>query len=121
MKEFLEKLVLSSLFAIILLSPEKSFAWGNGHDHVNRLALTILPAEILDQLPEKMKKNVVRMSHVPDDFTLWEKWNKNLVRRLKTSQLDDGSIRGSQGTYVSTTLSLLAIAVNYRFLPIYER
>ncbi len=55
------------------------------------------------------------------DIDAWEKWNKNLVRRLKTSQLDDGSIRGSQGTYVSTTLSLLAIAVNYRFLPIYER
>ena len=55
------------------------------------------------------------------DIDSWDKWNKNLVRRLKSSQIDDGSIRGSQGTYVSTTLSLLALAVNYRFLPIYER
>ena len=55
------------------------------------------------------------------DIEAWEKWNKNLVRRLKSVQADDGSIKGSQGTYVSTTLSLLALAVNYRFLPIYER
>jgi hypothetical protein len=55
------------------------------------------------------------------DIDSWDKWNKNLVRRLKTVQADDGSIRGNQGTYVSTTLSLLALAVNYRFLPIYER
>ncbi len=55
------------------------------------------------------------------DIDAWKKWNKNLVRRLKTVQGDDGSFRGSQGTYVSTTLSLLALAVNYRFLPIYER
>ncbi|WP_437186642.1 squalene--hopene cyclase [Planctomicrobium sp. SH668] len=51
----------------------------------------------------------------------WEKWNKNLVRHLKTVQQNDGSFRGSHGNYVSTTLSLLALAVNYRFLPIYER
>jgi hypothetical protein len=55
------------------------------------------------------------------DVDAWEKWNKNLVRRLKTIQQADGSFRGSQGTDVSTTLSLLAVAVNYRFLPIYER
>jgi hypothetical protein len=55
------------------------------------------------------------------DIDAWDKWNKALVRRLKTTQKDDGSIDGSQGTYVGTTLSLLALAVNYRFLPIYER
>lgn len=55
------------------------------------------------------------------DIDSWNKWNKNLVRRLKTVQGDDGSFRGTQGTYVSTTLSMLALAVNYRFLPIYER
>ncbi len=55
------------------------------------------------------------------DIDAWEKWNKLLVRRLKNVQNDDGSMQGNQGTYVSTTLSLLALAVNYRFLPIYER
>lgn len=55
------------------------------------------------------------------DLEAWEKWNKNLVRHLKSTQAEDGSFRGSHGTYVSTTLSLLALALNYRFLPIYER
>lgn len=55
------------------------------------------------------------------DFEAWEKWNKNLIRQLKTIQGADGSFQGSHGPHVSTTLCLLALAVNYRFLPIYER
>lgn len=55
------------------------------------------------------------------DLEAWEKWNKLLVRQLKVLQADNGSFQGSHGTHVSTTLSLLALAVNYRFLPIYER
>ncbi len=55
------------------------------------------------------------------DLASWEKWNKLLVRQLKDSQAPDGSIRGQFGTTISTSLSLLALALNYRFLPIYER
>lgn len=55
------------------------------------------------------------------DLESWEKWNKLLVRQLKESQLPDGSIRGQFGPTISTSLSLLAVALNYRFLPIYER
>ena len=55
------------------------------------------------------------------DESAWKKWNKNLLRELKAAQQDDGSFPGTQGQHVSTALSLLAIAVNYRFLPIYER
>jgi hypothetical protein len=55
------------------------------------------------------------------DVEAWEKWNKNLVRQLKTKQQADGSFQGGQGPHVSSTLCLLALAVNYRFLPIYER
>jgi len=40
---------------------------------------------------------------------------------LKQAQQADGSIRGEFGPQISTSLSLLALAVNYRFLPIYER
>ena len=47
--------------------------------------------------------------------------NKLLVRQLKTAQNADGSIKGQFGPTVSTSLSLLALALNYRFLPIYER
>jgi len=55
------------------------------------------------------------------DVEAWEKWNKQLIRHLKSIQAENGSFQGSHGTHVSTTLSLLALAVNYRFLPIYER
>lgn len=55
------------------------------------------------------------------DVEAWEKWNKFLIRHLKSVQAENGSFQGAHGTYVSTTLSLLALAVNYRFLPIYER
>ena len=55
------------------------------------------------------------------DLQAWEKWNKLLVRQLKEGQLADGSIRGQFGPTISTSLSLLSLALNYRFLPIYER
>ena len=55
------------------------------------------------------------------DLESWEKWNKLLVRQLKESQSPDGSIRGQFGPTISTSLSLLSLALNYRFLPIYER
>jgi hypothetical protein len=53
------------------------------------------------------------------DVEAWEKWNRLLVRQLK--QLPDGSFRGQFGPAISTSMSLLALALNYRFLPIYER
>ncbi|MEM8668915.1 MAG: prenyltransferase/squalene oxidase repeat-containing protein [Planctomycetota bacterium] len=55
------------------------------------------------------------------DIEAYNQWNKMLIRRLKSEQKDDGGFEGTQGKYVATTLNLLALAVNYRFLPIYER
>ena len=55
------------------------------------------------------------------DVAAWEKWNKLLIRQLKQAQQPDGSFRGQFGTGLSTSMSLLALALNYRFLPIYER
>jgi hypothetical protein len=55
------------------------------------------------------------------DVEAWEKWNKLLIRQLKSTQAADGSIKGQFGAAVGTSLSLLALALNYRFLPIYER
>lgn len=55
------------------------------------------------------------------DFEAWQKWNKLLVRQLKDMQQPDGSIQGDQGQVIGTAMSLLALALNYRFLPIYER
>ncbi len=55
------------------------------------------------------------------DVEAWEKWNKLLIRQLKTSQKSNGSFPGQFGDSFGTSMSLLAIALNYRFLPIYER
>lgn len=55
------------------------------------------------------------------DVEAWERWNKLLVRQIKQAQQPDGSIPGQFGGATGTSLSLLALAVNYRFLPIYER
>lgn len=52
------------------------------------------------------------------DFEIWEKWNQINTESLEQDLAEDGSIGG--GTY-STAMSLLSMALNYRFLPIYER
>lgn len=56
------------------------------------------------------------------DFESWQRWNQTTIRRLKKLQAEDGSFPSSpHGTPYSTSMSLLALALNYRFLPIYER
>jgi hypothetical protein len=55
------------------------------------------------------------------DVEAWQKWNTQLIRELKAAQADDGSFTGQFGAGVETSLSLLAMALNFRFLPIYER
>ncbi len=56
------------------------------------------------------------------DYESWEKWNRNTIQELRNMQDDDGKIGKSQhGPAYSTSMSLLALALNYRFLPIYER
>lgn len=55
------------------------------------------------------------------DLDAWEKWNTLLIRQLKQLQQPDGSFRGQFGAPFNTSMSLLALALNYRLLPIYER
>lgn len=51
----------------------------------------------------------------------WDTWNRKTARMLADQQADDGSFVGSYGEAYGTAMSLLALALNYRFLPIYER
>lgn len=51
------------------------------------------------------------------DYASWQKWNAEKVRELRDLQHSDGSFGGNY----ETGMSLLALALNYRFLPIYER
>jgi hypothetical protein len=55
------------------------------------------------------------------DVEAWKKWNKLLTRQLKQGQKADGSFSSQFGDAFGTSMSLLALALNYRFLPIYER
>ncbi len=56
------------------------------------------------------------------DYKAWQQWNRDTTRLLRNMQADDGCIGNSQhGRAYSTSMSLLALALNYRFLPIYER
>jgi hypothetical protein len=79
----------------------------------------------IDQVPQQMWPEYARYYEAQalfqGDVAAWEKWNKLLIRQLKQAQAADGSFTGQLGGPISTSLSLLALAVNFRFLPIYER
>ncbi len=55
------------------------------------------------------------------DFKKWQEWNDAQVKRLTDMQNEDGSWDAGLGPGTSTALGLLSIALNYRYLPIYER
>lgn len=51
----------------------------------------------------------------------WDDWNAANIKTLLESQTDDGSWSGQLGQPLSTAFALLSLALNYRYLPIYER
>lgn len=51
----------------------------------------------------------------------WEEWNRKNIRYLKIIQAADGSWKGNLGQTYSTSAALLSLALNYRYMPIYER
>jgi hypothetical protein len=55
-----------------------------------------------------------------DDAT-WREWNARNIRYLATIQSSDGSFPGNQGPSFNTAGALLSLALNYRYLPIYEK
>ncbi len=55
------------------------------------------------------------------DEAVWREWNARNIRYLATIQSSDGSFPGNQGPSFSTAGALLSLALNYRFLPIYEK
>lgn len=55
------------------------------------------------------------------NYEAWVQWNRKTARMLSEAQGNDGSFTGSYGDAYGTAMSLLALALNYKFLPIYER
>jgi hypothetical protein len=55
------------------------------------------------------------------DEAIWMEWNTRNIRYLAALQSADGSFPGIQGSSFNTAAALLSLALNYRFLPIYEK
>ena len=56
------------------------------------------------------------------DYKAWQSWNRERIRQTVLLANEDGSIgRSPVGPAYSTAMSMLTLALNYRFLPIYER
>jgi hypothetical protein len=52
---------------------------------------------------------------------LWPAWNRANIETLRASQNPDGNWESQLGPTFATAGSLLSLALNYRYLPIYER
>lgn len=55
------------------------------------------------------------------DMNEWQLWNQKMMRVFQATQAQNGSWNGPHGVTFSTSCSLLAMALNYRLMPIYER
>ncbi|MCC9608069.1 squalene--hopene cyclase [Blastopirellula sp. JC732] len=100
------------------------FAVGRRHDLTQYAAAKTYLTQHLDASGGHYKEYTLyyqAQALFQGDAETWDKWNKLLIRKLKAEQRENGSFDGSFGTPVATSMSLLALALNYRFLPIYER
>ena len=55
------------------------------------------------------------------DIEAWKVWNQRTVDKLQKMQRADGRISSPYGPAYGTGMSVLALALNYRLLPVYER
>ncbi len=55
------------------------------------------------------------------DVEEWRNWNIVHIKSIAAKQSSSGSWNGDNGTTFATACALLSLALNYRFLPIYER
>jgi hypothetical protein len=55
------------------------------------------------------------------DIEAWQTWNQRIAEKLQKLQQADGSISSPYGPVYGTGMSVLALALNYRLLPVYER
>ena len=55
------------------------------------------------------------------DLEAWKIWNQRTIEKLGKMQKANGSIPSPYGPAYGTGMSVLALALNYRLLPVYER
>lgn len=100
---------------IACLVPVQGFAWGAGHDYVNRLAVEMLRGVIRAE----SAANVVKWSHAPDDFAPWEKLKQCRISaddlRLVKAHKQDAAY-SSHSAKGQAVVHRMAAAVPPRFL-----
>lgn len=55
------------------------------------------------------------------DYESWVKWKRENTAILRNLQREDGRFDAGHGPAYGTAMSLLSLALDYRYLPIYER
>jgi hypothetical protein len=55
------------------------------------------------------------------DYQAWTRWKRLNTDILRDQQREDGHFDSSHGPAYGTAMSLLSLALEYRYLPIYER
>ncbi|MFC4994000.1 prenyltransferase/squalene oxidase repeat-containing protein [Rubritalea tangerina] len=55
------------------------------------------------------------------DEETWKLWNAQNIRLMAATQQQSGAWLGNRGPSYSTASALLSLALNYRYLPIYEK
>ena len=55
------------------------------------------------------------------DFEAWKRWKQENNLLIRSLQRPDGSVDATYGKPYGTAMALLSLALEYRFLPIYER
>jgi hypothetical protein len=55
------------------------------------------------------------------DYEAWTRWKRLNTDMLRDQQREDGHFDSSHGPAYGTAMSLLSLALEYRYLPIYER
>lgn len=80
----------------------------------------------LQRAPEEMSYQQYYLYYAAQAFfqaspEAWQAWNRKNIQALARTQNADGSWDGQFGSTFATSASLLSLALNYRFLPIYER
>ena len=80
--------------------------------------------ERIDQPPSNWKyytRYYMAQALFQSDFSAWQRWKGENNQLIQSMQRADGSIESNYGWSYGTAMSLLSLALEYRFLPIYER
>ena len=110
-----------SSIANLVLSVSKHKDWEEHKLTLQHIKKNI-NAETSNHWSKEYSNYYVAQALFQSDFDAWQEWNLETIEFLKKTQRSDGSFDfGSHGIQYSTSMSLLALALNYRILPIYER